>query len=486
MAKSESLFQLVKSLDGSEKRYFKSFYGKGNNEQAYKFLTLFDKMVEQSRGEHYDEQQLLSELKDTFKPENFSYDKNYLFKAILKCLRNYYATKTPSLKLKELMIDISLLHEKGLVNDTLKHIQQAKKIAFKYDFKLPLLELMLMERRLIRQFTRKDIQNKLQNIRQDCQVHLNEIIQQFESLNIYENIFSEILHSEGGKKNIEKYDAQLKGVRNTIGPNNLRSFEIEIYSHLSYSMIYLLNGDHKKRLFHLKYLLELFEKNDYLLNDNQYNKRYINCLNNYINVCYATGELNELFKQIESMKALQPKNKDLAIQVQQLIYYSKILYFFKREEFETIVNIAPDIELFMEQYENHINLTRKIVFNLNLAAAFLLEKKYTEAHHKINQIINEPKFEVRKDIQMLARIFRVILLMEEKEYITAEYQINSAIRYLMKFRKNNVVEKEVLNALRKAAHSEDIKLLSPLLNLLENKNGYEEIYLWLKKTIGNY
>jgi hypothetical protein len=48
------------------------------------------------------------------------------------------------------------------------------------------------------------------------------------------------------------------------------------------------------------------------------------------------------------------------------------------------------------------------------------------------------------------------------------------------------VEKEILNALRRAAHLEDIKLLSPLLNLLENKNGYEEIYLWLKKAISNY
>ncbi|MEO1259754.1 MAG: hypothetical protein AAFZ15_13260 [Bacteroidota bacterium] len=482
MGKSDALFQLVRSLNGTEKRYFKTFYSKQQYNQDRKFLLLFDRMVEMCSQESYDEALLLKNLRGAIDEEHLPYEKNYLYQAVLKSLRNYHAAKTPALKLKELMIDISLLYEKGLVADSFKHIRRAKKLALKYDFRLPLLELILMERRLIRQFMRKNVQVKLKAVQADAAKYLQEINLQFKSLTVYENIFSMILHSERTKDKITEYQNQLAALLPDSDGLEFPSFELPIYAHLSYSMLFLLTGEHEKRLHHLKKLISLFEDHPHLLKENQYNKRYINCLNNYINGCCAIGELEELQRQIGKMKHFQSQNRDLSFQSDQLLLYSQMLYFLKKEQFEHIVEMANEIEAFMQQHEKQMNLPFRVTFNLNLAVAYLFEKKFSEAHEKINQIINEPKFEVRRDIQMLSRIFRILLLIEEQEFMTAEYQVYAAIRYCKKFRKNNAVEGKILNILKQAVQNGDITLTAPLTGLLENKNGYEEVYLWTKRT----
>ena len=61
---------------------------------------------------------------------------------------------------------------------------------------------------------------------------------------------------------------------------------------------------------------------------------------------------------------------------------------------------------------------------------------------EVNEIINQPKFDVRTDIQMLARIMRIILYIEEEEGNLAEYEIIATTRYLKKMRKDNPTEKK--------------------------------------------
>lgn len=480
MAKSDALFLLVKSLDGAEKRYFKANFGKAQG----KFLQLFNAMAALVVEEEYDEKKLLRRIHGVIDEKNLSYGKNYVFQAILKSLRNYHSGRSPSIQLKELMFDIALLSEKGLVNETLKQIAKAKKLALKYDFRLPLLELMLMERRLVRQHMRKGIHKKLTALQDNCLEELIEVGQQFESLNIYEDVFLKILHSGESDAKNENIEKRLSGLLPFSGGQKKSFFEKAIYSHLAYSMIYLLDGNHGQRMFHLKSLLELFEENEFLLNEEQYNKRYINCLNNYINSCYNNNELDEMIGQISKLKKMQPKSKNLSIQIEQYVYYAYILFFFKKEEFSEIVKLAPEIESYLSDYGKYINLKRKITFKFNLAAAFLLEKEYDRAHEMVNQITNEPKFEIRKDIQMLTRIMRIILFIEEEEFLTAEYQVYSAIRYLKKFRKNNPVEKQILDTLKKVAQFEDLSLLHNLADVLVGKNGYEEISIWLKRALG--
>ena len=119
-----------------------------------------------------------------------------------------------------------------------------------------------------------------------------------------------------------------------------------------------------------------------------------------------------------------------------------------------------------------------------MAAAFLLENKFDEAETKVNEIINQPKFENRTDIQILARIMRIILFFEKGILTLAEYETTSATRYLKKSRNDNPTEKKILSFLRKLVSSPTPKvILNDFHDFLKDKKGYEEIFYWVERKL---
>ena len=153
MAKSSVLFDLINSLDYGEKRYFKRYSRLHNTKGNNHYLLVFDEL---NKMQHYDEETIIKKLNLSTKNWNFSAEKTYLYNLILKCLRNYHAKKSMVNYLKELRIDANILLEKGLINQCLKRIRKAKKIAKDHDFNLELLEFLLMEGKIVGNQSIKD------------------------------------------------------------------------------------------------------------------------------------------------------------------------------------------------------------------------------------------------------------------------------------------------------------------------------------------
>lgn len=484
MAKSDSLFHLIKSMTAAEKRYFKSFTGGLHPKEELQYHRLFDAVEGQAKArEVYVENKLLQELGAEWDKQKLAAGKNYLYQSILRSLRYYHSEKTPRLQLKEWMIDIDLLYERGLSKDTLKYIRKAKKLASRYDYHLEYLELSLLERRIKRQRARKNTARIVQQLQHDCQDKLRHLDNQFQILDLYESVFLDIRNQDVTPSALEALRQELD---QSLGQrqHDLEqfSFEERIYYHLAYSMYYLFTREGAQRLYHLQQLLDYFEKHDHLLLDRQYQERYLSCLNNYINHCYVHQSGQDLAKQIEKLKTFSPKGYSLQIQLRQYLYYAQMLYYFKEKDFAAVVALGPEIETLLHQYGNQINLKRKLTFHINLAAAYLLKDQYGQAQDQINLIINEPKFEIRKDIQMLSRIFQIILFYSQGNLDSAEYEVFKAMRYLKKFRKNNRTEKLIIGAFKKAIQQGRPAVLSELYEQLKEHSGYEEIVFWLEKV----
>ena len=85
MKPSNELFELIKSLTKSEKRFFKLQSSLQSGDKNY--IRLFDTIDKMSE---YDEE----EVKSAFKGEKFikhlPSEKNHLYKVILKALRSFY------------------------------------------------------------------------------------------------------------------------------------------------------------------------------------------------------------------------------------------------------------------------------------------------------------------------------------------------------------------------------------------------------------
>jgi hypothetical protein len=135
MRKKNNLFELVKSLSSSEKRYLRQSMAIGKVDANH--LRLFDEI---DRMGAYDE----TRIKDKFKGEKFinqlHVTKIYLQDNILKSLRSFHAASSSTLIMKDLLKNIEIYFSKELYNQCAVEIQKAEKIAIGIEDDISLLE----------------------------------------------------------------------------------------------------------------------------------------------------------------------------------------------------------------------------------------------------------------------------------------------------------------------------------------------------------
>ena len=134
MAKSTPLFLLIKSLSKTEKRYFKLFAGQQGDAQNYlKIFEFIDKM------EAYDEQLLREKFAGEPFLKHLHVTKNYLYKLILKGMRNYHSHKTVHSKIQNNLLDIEILHRRELFGQAEKIVDRTIELARRYEKREDLL-----------------------------------------------------------------------------------------------------------------------------------------------------------------------------------------------------------------------------------------------------------------------------------------------------------------------------------------------------------
>src|SRR5687768_13355676 len=95
--KSRNLFDLVKSLDRNEKRYFKVMFLGSEDGEDRKMMLLFDHINKQ---QHFDEDSILKK-EPSLTPSQLSNLKAYLYEKLLQRIRQYNAPKIIDIKIRE-------------------------------------------------------------------------------------------------------------------------------------------------------------------------------------------------------------------------------------------------------------------------------------------------------------------------------------------------------------------------------------------------
>lgn len=126
---STDLFELVQSMNPSEKRYFKVFTSLHTMGEGNKYMQLFEIIEGQDA---YDENFILEKL-NTKQGASFSKMKKYLYELILKAMRNYNNEKNGSHLINNAIDDTAILFDKGLHKQALKSLEKAEKIAEQYE-----------------------------------------------------------------------------------------------------------------------------------------------------------------------------------------------------------------------------------------------------------------------------------------------------------------------------------------------------------------
>src|SRR5882757_5719042 len=139
---SDTLFQLIKSLEKSEKRNFKLYITRNSASEDLKSIQLFDAM---DKMEEYDEVQLLSRNKGIRK-QQLSNAKAHLYREILSSLRLIRQEDNIDIQLHEQLDYARILYNKGLYLQSLRVLDRIKENAKAHHQITFLLQVLFFEK----------------------------------------------------------------------------------------------------------------------------------------------------------------------------------------------------------------------------------------------------------------------------------------------------------------------------------------------------
>jgi len=447
---SDHLFHLIKSLNGSEKRYFKTFTLTDSDQGNSIYIQLFNAIGNQNK---YDEKAILRRKK-TIRPAQLSNLKKYLHELVLRSLRSYHSGKSIDIKLRGLLDSIEILYDKRLAEQCHKLISKAKQMAYKYEKNSLLVDILFWEERIIAMGPTPGKPNLSAIPVYDSLV---EVIGKLKSTTEYTKTFRivvETFRKEGILRN-KRSDGKLKNLmlRTSLkSESHLLSYHDRFYYYSIHSVYNLLNANWNVHYKYQKKVVDLIERHPEQIEDSL--NTYLASLNTFLICSQFTRHYDELQSTFEKVRSITLKQKNVLkgnSLVQVLGCYNSMMHFYTQNgDFEKGVKLFREIEARFDPSILKLNKSLELSIYYTLAYTFFGVKNYKASLHWLNKILNTQYPEgVRDDIQSFARIFNLILHYELGNKNLLEYIVKSTYRFLYKRKRLYRLESLVLNFIRK-------------------------------------
>jgi hypothetical protein len=128
MEGKNKLYRLIKSMNTSEKRYFKVYASRNLHGAQSSYLQGFNAVNSQKK---YNEEAIVKKFEGKKFVNQFSVTKNYLFNQIIRSLREYASTKNNEKVTYEQLNEIDILENKQLYKVALNKLRKLKKKCLK-------------------------------------------------------------------------------------------------------------------------------------------------------------------------------------------------------------------------------------------------------------------------------------------------------------------------------------------------------------------
>jgi hypothetical protein len=498
MKPSTELFQLIKSLSKSEKRYFKLTSSLQSGEKNY--MKLFDAIETQ---EEYDE----VAIKNRFKGETFikhlPSEKNHLYSLILKSLRGFYSDKSAAAILQEQLRNIELLFNKALYKECGKLIRKAKKMAYDYEKYYFLLDLIDWEKTLIEEeYLRgkfdKDL-NKLVQEESDC-------LEKLRNLAEYQMLYSKInyVFRRGGYARNDEEQVIVDEIANyhlIKGKNTALSTKAATACYYIKGLCATTERNLDESYVNFKKVVKIMEENPMIMKELP--KRYVKALNNVMFAYMDYRRWDECIEMINKLKGLAKKSGFESMDVQLKIftssYNAELLACIHRGEYQKAKKeVVPEILKQLEKYEGKINSEEEMLFYYNISSANFGDADYKSALKYINLVLNNSETGLREDVYTFARLVNLIIHYELGNYDLLDYTIKSTKRFVAKNQRNYQFETVFLKDFKKllkirnvgATKQLFVDFKNALLEVLKDPyeqaaNEYFDFISWLDSKIEN-
>ncbi|PHN07699.1 hypothetical protein [Flavilitoribacter nigricans] len=417
MKRRTDLYELIRAMSKSEKRYF-TIDAQKTGRKGSRYLELFQAINDM---EDDDEKALRKQF-----GRNLSTDKNYLYEAIMRSMRDYRSANSLAARIREMILDAKYLSERGLYDQCQERLQNAKDLAEKLDDNLGLLEILKEERRLVRDRRSKSYEQVVEQLSEESSEVLQRITDEMWYLAIYEDLVNIVLQKFrlSDEKDIERvrakfYPQLVARDPEMISPGSRRRF------YQCWALYSQLLGNFDDVFQYYEKVIDWWDKHP--LNKEEEFHKYIVDISNYLHGYATKGQYQYFPKLIESMENARPKNlHDKSLVFQKISIY-KLMYFINTGENRGLDAFLETVEKGLSTY--FISPGSQLVLLFNTAILLFIQEDFQACKKWCEKIFAKKKVSSRIDIQRAGRLLYLICEYEIDDLDGPEKALRSVNRY---------------------------------------------------------
>jgi len=470
---SDSLFQLVHSLEKSEKRNFKLYIKWSSGNEDLKIIELFDAL---DKLKEYDEAVLLKKLPSIKKPQ-LSNIKVHLYKQLLASLRLLKSADSIDLQLNEQFDYAHILYKKGLFAQSLKILDKAKETA-KANQKFNFLTLVLaLEKRIEMLHITRSMQSRAEQLSAETVEVTGRIDMVAKLSNLALQLYSWFIKN-GHARNEDDEIAVKHFFHEQLPPNaeEQTGFYEKLYLFQSYSWYAFIRQDFLMYYRYSQKWVDLF--GEHPLMQRVETGHYIKGLHTLLNAHFDLRNYDKFeiaLRQFEAFANTERVMDHDNFRIQAFIYITsaKINQHCMLGTFKAGLLLVPAIEEKMNEYDLFIDNHRIMVLNYKIATLYFGSEDYSTCIDYLQKIINE-QVDIRDDLQSYARLLHLLAHFEMGNYELMEYLTKSVYRFMAKKQNVTVLEEEMFKFLRHSFQLPRNKLKSELEMFLQKVKKFEK------------
>ncbi len=491
---TDTVFQLIKSLEKSEKRNFKLYAQRNSGNEELKIIQLFDAL---DKMDLYDEDIILKK-NPSIKKQQLSNIKAHLYKQILASLRLIEDKDNIDILLHEQLDHARILYNKGLYLQSLKILDKLKETAAQQQQISFQLQANQFEKKIEALHITRSIENRAEELSKESNqinIHLS-LIGKLSNLSL--ELYGWYIKHGHARDSKDEHAVRIFFETNLPEYNidDLNFYE-KLYLYQSFCWYGFILQDLLMYYRYTQKWVDLFDEfeNMKTVETGQYIKGMHNLisahfdLNNY-------EKFNDALHQFETFSNSYAGTMNANVRIQTFVYLhiAKINKHFLEGTFSEGLKLIPYVEEKLEEYKLHLDRHRVLVFYYKIACLYFGSGDNEKAIDYLNKIINW-KVDLRTDLQCYARLLHLIAHYELGNYELMEHLIKSVYRFLSKMKNLSIVEEEIFKFIRKSFSLSPQKIipafkaLKEKLEKLENSNlesrsfMYLDIIAWLESKI---
>lgn len=454
---STDLFDLIKSLNKSEKRYFKIFSSRHTIGKENNYILLFDTIESM---DVYDEDVIFKKFEGEAFLNKFSITKGRLYDNVLRSLDSYHSQSSIESQIFRLIHSADILYKKSLYDQCLKLLRSASKLAKKHDRFTLLLEIHLKKKKLVENRGYMNIkEQEIDQFWNEEQHEIGRIKQYFNLWHVKSKLFYQ-LNKNGKARNEE----ELNIYKNHI--DLIKDIDIEhayfdtkyLYNHI-YSAYHFSVGDLEKSYQYLKANIDLYQGHKEKIADEP--NIYYSILTNAIFISSTIGKEKESQELLIELKEFPEKysiitNEDLDIKIFSSSASLELSLNNKSNRFSNSLALASKINEAYRIYGDKISAIRKAHINFQMCLAYFAENEFNEALKWNNEILNDKALNKSDDLYCFSLILNLIIHFELQNHRLIPYALKSVKRILNKRSNAYQFEKVFLKHINKLLTAKDL------------------------------